>query len=150
MCALMQPHPDTVAHRERVQALMGEMIWLLDARAAEHDISKTQSPEVEAFNAVTGWDFTPQEAAAVGFRLSNVFRAFNLRNGIGPELEKFSPRWGSAPVDGPCVGVSVAPQWDSMLDNYYKLMGWDRKTGKPTQATLKKYGLEYLIKDLYP
>jgi len=53
MRALMQPHPDTVAHRERVQALMGEMIWLLDARAAEHDISKTQSPEVEAFNAVT-------------------------------------------------------------------------------------------------
>jgi aldehyde:ferredoxin oxidoreductase len=105
---------------------------------------------VEAFNAVTGWDFTPQEAAAVGFRLSNVFRAFNLRNGIGPELEKFSPRWGSAPVDGPCVGVSVAPQWDSMLDNYYKLMGWDRKSGKPTQETLKKYGLEYLTKDLYP
>lgn len=49
----MDPHPDTVRHRARVQELMGELTWLLDARAAEHDLSKTQSPEVEAFNAVT-------------------------------------------------------------------------------------------------
>lgn len=46
-------------------------------------------------------------------------------------------------------GVSVQPQWDAMLDNYYKLMGWDRKTGKPTQETLKKLGLDYIVKDLY-
>ena len=49
----MDPHPDTVRHRARVQELMGQLTWLLDARAAEHDLSKTQSPEVEAFNAVT-------------------------------------------------------------------------------------------------
>ena len=49
----MDPHPDTVRHRARVQALMGELTWLLEARAAEHDLSKTNPPEVEAFNAVT-------------------------------------------------------------------------------------------------
>lgn len=49
----MDPHTDTVRHRARVQALMGELIWLLDVRAAEHDRSKTESPEVAAFNAVT-------------------------------------------------------------------------------------------------
>lgn len=61
----MDPHPDTVRHRKRVQALMGELTWLLDARAAEHDLSKTQSPEVEAFNAVTdqlhGLEYGSQE-----------------------------------------------------------------------------------------
>jgi len=61
----MDPHPDTVRHRARVQALMGELTWLLDARAAEHDLSKTQSPEVEAFNAVTdqlaGLEYGSQE-----------------------------------------------------------------------------------------
>ncbi len=104
---------------------------------------------VAAFNAATGWNFTPKDAANVGYRLSNVFRAFNLRNGIGPELEKYSPRWASAPVDGPAKGVTIAPQWESMLDNYYKLMGWDRKTGRPLPETLKSLGLEYIIKDLY-
>lgn len=49
----MDPHPDTVRHRKRVQELMGELIWILDTRAAEHDLSKTLSPEVESFNAVT-------------------------------------------------------------------------------------------------
>jgi hypothetical protein len=61
----MDPHPDTVRHRARVQALMGELTWLLDVRAAEHDLSKTQSPEVEAFNAVTdqlaGLEYGSQE-----------------------------------------------------------------------------------------
>jgi aldehyde:ferredoxin oxidoreductase len=39
-------------------------------------------------------------------------------------------------------------KWDWMLENYYTLMGWDPKTGKPLPETLKKLGLEELIKDL--
>jgi aldehyde:ferredoxin oxidoreductase len=35
-----------------------------------------------------------------------------------------------------------------MLENYYTLMGWDPKTGKPLPETLKKLDLEELIKDL--
>ncbi len=35
--------------------------------------------------------------------------------------------------------VDSSPQkWDWMLENYYKLMGWDLKTGKPLPETLKK------------
>ena len=35
-----------------------------------------------------------------------------------------------------------------MLENYYGLMGWDPKTGKPLPDTLKELGLEELIGDL--
>lgn len=28
-------------------------------------------------------------------------------------------------------GISVAPHRDRMLENYYRLMGWDVETGKP-------------------
>jgi aldehyde:ferredoxin oxidoreductase len=35
-----------------------------------------------------------------------------------------------------------------MLENYYKLMGWDVKTGKPLPETLEKLDLKELIKDL--
>jgi aldehyde:ferredoxin oxidoreductase len=34
------------------------------------------------------------------------------------------------------------------VENYYGLMGWDTKTGKPLPETLKKLGLGDLIKDL--
>jgi aldehyde:ferredoxin oxidoreductase len=34
-----------------------------------------------------------------------------------------------------------------MLDAYYKGMGWDA-SGKPLPETLKKYGLDYIAKDL--
>jgi aldehyde:ferredoxin oxidoreductase len=104
---------------------------------------------LEAFNAVTGWDFTPDEAQDVGFRVANLMRAFNLRHGISVEVERPSPRWASAPVDGPAKGISIAPHWDSMLDNYYKLMGWDRKTGRPFPETLKALGLEHVARDLW-
>jgi aldehyde:ferredoxin oxidoreductase len=37
-----------------------------------------------------------------------------------------------------------------MLDNYYKLMGWERKTDKPLPETLTALGLENVTKELYP
>ena len=104
---------------------------------------------VDCLNAVTGWDFDPKEAANVGFRAANVLRAFNVKNGIGPELDRPSARWSSAPVDGPAKGITIAPYWDQMLDNYYKLMGWDLKTGKPLLETLNKLGLRNVAKDLW-
>ncbi|MFC1898717.1 aldehyde ferredoxin oxidoreductase family protein [Chloroflexota bacterium] len=100
------------------------------------------------FNAVTGWDFTPQEAQNVGFRVANLLRVFNLRHGVPISAEQPSPRWGSIPTDGPAEGIGIMEQWEGMLDNYYNLMGWDRKTGKPLPETLKALGLENVIKDL--
>ncbi|MFC1988283.1 aldehyde ferredoxin oxidoreductase family protein [Chloroflexota bacterium] len=104
---------------------------------------------MEAFNAVTGWDFTSQEAQNVGFRVANVMRAFNLRHGVSIETEQPSPRWSSTPVDGPARGMSIVPHWDGMLDNFYKQIAWDRKTGRPLPETLKALGLDNVIEDLW-
>ncbi|MFH1650994.1 MAG: aldehyde ferredoxin oxidoreductase C-terminal domain-containing protein [Chloroflexota bacterium] len=104
---------------------------------------------LDVFNAVTGWGFTARDVQGVGIRLTNLYRAFNLRNGIGVDLEQPSPRWASPPVDGPVKGVSVMPHWETMLDRYYQLMGWDRKTGRPLPETLKALGLEDVVPDLW-
>jgi len=61
---------------------------------------------------------------------TNLMRAFNLQHRVGVDLERPSPRWSSTPVDGPAKGISIASHWDGMLDNYYRLMGWDRLTGE--------------------
>jgi aldehyde:ferredoxin oxidoreductase len=35
-----------------------------------------------------------------------------------------------------------------MLDNYYELRGWNKKTGLPTREKLIELGLEHAAKDL--
>jgi aldehyde:ferredoxin oxidoreductase len=104
---------------------------------------------VDALSAVTGWDFTVQEAQDAGLRVANLMRAFNLQHGVGVDLERPSPRWSSTPVDGPSKGISIAPHWDGMMDNYYQLMGWDRQTGKPFPETLRALGLDSVVDDLW-
>ena len=103
---------------------------------------------VPVLNAVTGWDFTVQEAMQVGRRVVNVLRVFNLRHGMDPSLEAPSPRYGSTPVDGPAEGVGIMRHWGFMVRNYRRLMGWDEETGVPLPETLRKLGLEELVKDL--
>ena len=102
----------------------------------------------EAVAAATGWDFSAEEGKAVGLRAVNLMRAFNLRAGLGKELDRPSARYGSTPVDGPSAGKSVLPHWDDMLNNYYELMGWDTETGIPLPSTLETLGIGYVNKEL--
>ncbi|MBI2858874.1 MAG: hypothetical protein HYX90_07330 [Chloroflexi bacterium] len=97
--------------------------------------------------AATGWDFSVAEAVKVGRRAVNMARCFNLMHGISPSLDIPSPRYGSTPQDGKCLGRDSRPVWQSMLDNYYKLMGWDQR-GVPLPETLKDLGLEPLGGDI--
>ncbi|MBL7167986.1 hypothetical protein ISS40_04875 [Candidatus Bathyarchaeota archaeon] len=102
----------------------------------------------EAVAAATGWDFTAEEGKQVGLRAVNLMRAYNLRTGISAEYDRPSTRYGSTPVDGPTVGISILPHWDAMLRNYYGLMGWDTETGIPLPETLEELGLGHVVKDM--
>ena len=103
----------------------------------------------EAVSAATGWDFTPQEGMDVGRRIVNLLRCFNMRHGHTAAMDAPSPRYGSAPADGPSKGVSILPQWHELRSQYYEGMGWDKETGKPLPETLKRYGLEYAATELW-
>lgn len=103
----------------------------------------------KAISAVTGWNFTPEEGKTVGLRAVNLMKVFNIRCGIKKEHDYPSERYGSTPIDGPSKGIAIMPHWDDMLENYYRLMGWDTKTGKPLPETLKRLNLEEVIKDLW-
>ena len=102
----------------------------------------------EALNAATGWDFDLQEAFLVGRRSVNIARVFNLRRGIGHELEHPSERYGSTPIDGPNAGTGIAEHWDRMLEIHNENMQWDKKTGVPLPETLRGLDLGDLIADL--
>jgi aldehyde:ferredoxin oxidoreductase len=98
----------------------------------------------EAVNMATGWAMDFDEAMAVGKRAVNLARVFNIRHGIGTELDAPSMRYGSTPLDGTGAGRGIMPHWDKMLGNYYNLMGWD-KNGHPLPDTLRSLGLDDII-----
>jgi aldehyde:ferredoxin oxidoreductase len=103
---------------------------------------------LECFNAVTGWNWSLDDAFTLGRRIVNQLRVFNIRHGLKKELERPSARYGSIPVDGPARGVNIMEKWDWLIENYYTQMGWDPKTGKPTAETLKRLDLGDIVKDL--
>ena len=104
---------------------------------------------VGMLNAATGWDCTWEEAIQIGLRAVNLLRAFYVRHGYTPDREAPSPRYGSAPPDGPAAGIGIAPVWNEMMDIYYREMGWDRASGKPLPDTLLKLNLASIIPDLW-
>jgi aldehyde:ferredoxin oxidoreductase len=104
--------------------------------------------QLDCLNAVTGWNLSLEDVFTIGRRVINQLRIFNFRHGMRKEDERPSKRYGSVPADGPAAGKNIMEKWDWMLENYYTLMGWDPKTGKPLPETLRKLGLEDLIKDL--
>jgi aldehyde:ferredoxin oxidoreductase len=103
----------------------------------------------QAVSAATGWDFPASETIVVGKRIVNLLRAFNIRHGHTVEMDAPSPRYGSAPVDGPSKGISIMTHWPEMRNKYYELMGWDRTSGKPLPETLQSLGLDYVISDIW-
>jgi aldehyde:ferredoxin oxidoreductase len=102
-----------------------------------------------ALSAATGWYYTVDEAMKFGRRTAAINRAVALRCGLTPDLEFPSERYGSTPHDGPAKGQSVSAQWDTMVETWYREVGYDRKTGKPLPKTLKDLGLDWLSKELW-
>ncbi len=97
----------------------------------------------------TGWDFTPQEGMEEGRRIVNLLRCFNLRHGHTAAMDAPSPRYGLAPVDGPSKGKTIMVYWDELRSKYYEAMGWDKNTGKPLPDTLRHFGLDYAVPEIW-
>jgi aldehyde:ferredoxin oxidoreductase len=103
---------------------------------------------LECLNAVTGWNWTLDDAFTVGRRVVNLLRVFNFAHGLKVEEERPSKRYGSVPVDGPAQGKDIMAEWPSMVANYYRRMGWHEETGRPLPKTLEELGLGEYVGDL--
>jgi aldehyde:ferredoxin oxidoreductase len=104
----------------------------------------------DGLHAITGLKYESQELWEIGERVNNLERAFNIRHGLTPEDDlDVSPRLTESPPDGPGKGKSIKPYLPGMVHEYYRLMGWDRKTGRPLISTLKRLGLDYVIHHMW-
>ncbi|MBI2917112.1 MAG: hypothetical protein HYY01_03875 [Chloroflexi bacterium] len=106
--------------------------------------------ETRALAAVTGWEsLTEDEMLAVGSRVANMQRMFNMAHGltIADDLD-ISPRMQEPPPEGPAKGHTIAPYLRDAVMEYYRHMGWDPDTGRPLPQTLARLGLEGLATQL--
>jgi aldehyde:ferredoxin oxidoreductase len=101
---------------------------------------------VDFVRAVTGWDdFDLAELMEIGERRLNMLRTFNAREGLGRSEDRlpakmFRPLTGT----GPTAGVALDhAEIEGALDEYYRLAGWDGRTGNPTPDTIARLGLEW-------
>lgn len=100
------------------------------------------SVQLALVNAVAGLDWSLEMFMLAGGRIWNLKRAINHRCGLTRANDTL-PKILLTPVsDGPNAGH--VPNFDLLLHDYYGARGWDEKDGRPTQATLDRYGLEFV------
>jgi len=93
-------------------------------------------PQIDA--ACEG-DWSLEKLSAVGERIWNMEKLFNLEAGLTKDDDKLPERLTTEPAqEGPAKGlVSGVPE---MLPEYYQKRGWDTE-GVPTKETLDRLGL---------
>jgi len=102
-------------------------------------------PVVEYLNAVTGWNFSPDEYLRAGERALNIRKAFNVREGIRPEDHQLSKRATGSPSlkHGPLKDTTV--DMDEIKMCFYDTVGWDAETGGPTRQTMENLCMERML-----
>lgn len=102
---------------------------------------------LDLVNALTDFDYTPEEFLQVGERAWNLKRAINHRLGLTRANDKLPKLLLQALPDGGAAGF--APDLAAMLTAYYAARGWDETTGQPTRATLQRLDLAAVADDLW-
>ncbi|MFQ6089082.1 MAG: aldehyde ferredoxin oxidoreductase family protein [Candidatus Methanofastidiosia archaeon] len=93
----------------------------------------------ELLKAIVGFDYTVEELLKVGERINNLIRNFNVKLGVTKKQDTLPKRILNEPH--PSGGAKGhLPNLPVMLEEYYKLRGWN-ENGIPKTETLKKLGL---------
>lgn len=95
----------------------------------------------EALSAVFPDPWSVPELITAGERIMCLERLFNIREGLSRKDDALPARMLEEPKpDGPTSG-DVVPL-ESLKDEFYSVMGYDPATGNPTDATLKRLGVD--------
>jgi aldehyde:ferredoxin oxidoreductase len=104
-------------------------------------------PLSEILNAVTGIGITENDVLPIGERIVNVERAYNVREGIRRKDDTLPRRFLKEPLPSGSSKGHVH-QLETMLNDYYDLRDWDRKTGIPTDKKFEELGLQDMIHEM--
>jgi aldehyde:ferredoxin oxidoreductase len=97
----------------------------------------TVQPLTQFLNHVTGWDFDADDFFKAGERMYNLKRLYNVRAGISRKDDVLPPRMAVHKRGG---GTNFLPPINSLLNEYYRLRGWD-EFGIPTPEKRRELGI---------
>lgn len=116
------------------------------------DVEEMELPHLaDLYSAATGWETSADELKQLAMRQLNLEKAFNLRHTNFDRKDDLpTPRDRNEPIpSGKLKGWKIdMDRFNRMLDEYYDLHGWDRKTSFPKRKTLTDLGLESVADDL--
>ncbi|MEM2648712.1 MAG: aldehyde ferredoxin oxidoreductase C-terminal domain-containing protein, partial [Candidatus Bathyarchaeia archaeon] len=96
--------------------------------------------EAKMLSAVTGIDITEEELDFIGSRIYNLERAIMVLEGrTRKDDEAVIPYFQKPDVNGIRLDVN---RFKELMDEFYRLRGWDPKTGWPKRETLEKHDLK--------
>jgi aldehyde:ferredoxin oxidoreductase len=97
----------------------------------------------EALSTIMEGPITAKELRTMGEKALNLARLFNGREGFSRRDDTLPARlFNQAATRGPSKGEVVdRDAFEKMLDEYYQCMGWDKRTGQPTDEKLTVLGL---------
>jgi aldehyde:ferredoxin oxidoreductase len=100
------------------------------------------------FETGTGIKMSEKDIFEAARRVINLERSFNMREGVRRESDTLPWRVMNEPIKSISGEESMnsVEELNNMLDQYYKIREWD-ENGLPRRETLKKYGLDAVIKE---
>ncbi|MFC2019496.1 aldehyde ferredoxin oxidoreductase family protein [Chloroflexota bacterium] len=103
--------------------------------------------------AATGITFTQRELAQCADRARIIQRSFNHLLGLNRKDDIPAQHTFEYPVTITSQGKKMEfvlnkEHYDKALSEFYRISGYDEKTGIPTEETLKRLGLEKIARDL--
>jgi aldehyde:ferredoxin oxidoreductase len=105
----------------------------------------------ELYSAATGWETTEDDLKRAATRMLNVEKAFNLMHTNLGRKDDYPPRRClEEPIpSGSAKGFKIEKEkWDALLDEYYEMNHWDKKTSFPTRRCLEELDLKQIADDL--
>ncbi|MGD0575533.1 MAG: aldehyde ferredoxin oxidoreductase family protein [Anaerolineales bacterium] len=93
----------------------------------------------ELVHAAIGWSGDLEDLIRAGERAWNLKRAINCRLGLTRANDRLPKEFAHALTEGGAAGF--VPDFDQLLTDYYRVRGWDERTGKPLPETLQRLGL---------
>ena len=105
----------------------------------------------EMWSAAIGEEVSEEELMKAGRRIITLEKSYNIRCGATRSDDKLPWRIMNEGAKDDRLGkdfmVTAQEELDKMLDEYYKLHGWDLKTSWPTREVLKYLGMDFVVKE---
>ncbi len=144
--SVLEKRAEIVRWHEDIYAVTDALGLCAFSTTAAYAIDEDRAARL--FSSAAGISLTAGSLMEAGRRIVTLERCFNMREGLGRAQDTLPWRMMNelqTDIDAKCDPIISQTKLDTMLNEYYRLHGWDPETGNPTETTLKTLGLLPLL-----